>query len=210
MRRLPLPPPRQVPWTLRPLESAETALSYDRWGRMVLTIRHAPLRGITPAMLDWWFRHIGGEMEIEGQVVNRYLAWHPVDHIRWELARPAPGGGAGQGAVFRIVEAFGGDPRMTVDVKDRVVRLDEGGITLVQERLGVELGRLDHDFGTTPEGASYLSTLTIGAAVPGLSRLLNPLLRRFVFTEAMGRAWLRHNVEEVGALEHILPRLYPS
>jgi len=50
--------------------------------------------------------------------------------------------------------------------------------------------------------------LTVGAATP-LGRIVNPLLHRAVFTERMGRAWLRHNVEEVGALEHILPRIYP-
>jgi hypothetical protein len=40
--------------------------------------------------------------------------------------------------------------------------------------------------------------------------VVNPLIRRRVFTEAMGRAWLKHNVEEVGNLEYILPALYAS
>lgn len=56
--------------------------------------------------------------------------WHPVDHICWELARPAPTEGAGVGAKFRIVEAFMANPEFYVDVQDTVLRLDVGSITL--------------------------------------------------------------------------------
>jgi len=89
-RRLPLPAPRTLPWPLKQLASAETSLSYDEFGRMVLDIRHDLLKGLTPAMVAWWFRNIGGDMEVEGKRVGRYMVWHPEDHIRWELAGPAP------------------------------------------------------------------------------------------------------------------------
>ena len=49
----------------------------------------------------------------------------------------------------------------------------------------------------------YLACSRIGA-------VLNPLMHRFLFGEAMGRAWVKHNVEEVGLLEHIVPLLYPK
>ena len=102
--RLPLPPPRQLPWPLKPLESAQTSLSYDEFGRMVMRIQHDTLKGLTPEMLVWWFSNIGGDMEVEGKRLNRYLVWHPYDHIRWELARPGPDGRASVGEKFRIVE----------------------------------------------------------------------------------------------------------
>lgn len=206
--RLPLLPPRSVPWTLKPLESAQTSLHYDAHARMVMTIRHQVLRGLSPAMLVWWFQNIGGDMEIDGRTVNKYLVWHPIDHIRWELVRAAPDGGIGPGARFRIVEAFGANPDFYVDIRDEVIRLDPNGFTLVQRRAGIEIARLNHDFGAVEGGASYFSTLTIGAAGL-LGRIVNPLLHRIVFPERMGRAWLKHNVEEVGILEHILPRIYP-
>lgn len=206
--RLPLPPPRAVPWTLKPLDSAETSLHYDEHARMVMTIRHDILKDLSPAMLAWWFRNIGGDMEIDGRPVNKYLAWHPIDHIKWELVRPAPDGAIGPGAVFRIVEMFNADPVNYIDIRDEVIRLNNDGFTLVQRRLGIEVARLNHDFAAVAGGASYFSTLTIGMARP-LGRIVNPALHRFIFTERMGRAWLRHNVEEVGALEHILPRIYP-
>jgi hypothetical protein len=207
--RLPLLPPRRVPWSLKPLESAETALRYDQYGRMVMAIRHDVLKGLSPDMLAWWFANIGGDMDVDGQRLNRYLVWHPIDHIRWELVRAAPDGKIGPGAVFRIVEAFAADPNLYVDIRDLVIRLGLDGFTLVQRRMGIEVARLNHDFAAVEGGASYFSTLTIGASMPVVRTILNPFLHRFVFTEPMGRAWLRHNVEEVGALEHIVPRIYP-
>lgn len=49
-RRLSLAPPRTLPWPLKPLESAQTSLSYDEFGRMVMRIRHEVLTGLTPEM----------------------------------------------------------------------------------------------------------------------------------------------------------------
>jgi hypothetical protein len=43
-----------------------------------------------------------------------------------------------------------------------------------------------------------------------VGRLINPLIRRFAFDEARGRAWIKHNIEEVGNFESFLPRLYAS
>ncbi len=209
-RRLPLPPPRHLPWALKPLDSAATWLRYDEFGRMVMHIDHDLLKNVTPVMVAWWFCHIGGDAEIDGVRLSKYLAWHPRDHIHWELARPAPGGGAGRGAQFRIVEAFGRNTDFYIDVIDTVTKLDETGITLESYKAGLQLTRLNHDFLAVEGGTRYVSTLTIGTDLPGLRRLLNPLLHRYVFTEAMGRAWMKHNIEEVGLLEHLLPRLYPS
>jgi hypothetical protein len=209
-RRLPLPSPRNVPWPLKPLESAKTSLSYDQWGRMTMHIRHDVLKGISPEMVAWWFGNIAGDIEVQGARLDRYLVWHPQDHIRWELARPGPDGREGVGAKFRIVEAFGRNPDFYVDVTDTVTRLDVTGITLVGHRLGQQVSRLNHDLVAVDGGTQYVSTLTIGSTLPGLRTVLNPYIHRSIFTEAMGHAWLRHNVEEVGLLEHIIPRVYPG
>jgi hypothetical protein len=209
-RRLPLPSPRNLPWPLKPVESAKTSLIYDGFGRMVMHIQHDLLKGITPEMVAWWFGNIGGDMEVEGARLNKYLVWHPLDHIHWQLARAGPQGRAVAGAKFRIVEAFGRNPDFYIDVTDTVTRLDLTGITLVGYRLGLELSRLNHDFAAVDGGTSYVSTLTIGTPLPIVRTILNRLIHSVMFTEAMGRAWLRHNVEEVGLLEHIIPRIYPG
>lgn len=210
MPRLPFPPPRQLPWPLKPLDSAQTSLGYDNRARMVMRIRHELLRGITPAMIDWWFRNIAGDMDVAGVRICRYLVWHPLDHIHWALVSPGPDGRVSAGCRFRIVEAFGRNPDFCIDVTETVTRLDVTGITLVGTRVGVEVSRLNHDFIAAEGGTQYVSMLRIGIGVPGLCRLVNPLMHRFVFPEAKGRAWLRHNVEEVGLLEHMLPALLPG
>lgn len=209
-RRLPLPPPRNLPWPLKRVESAKTSLSYDGFGRMVMHIEHDLLKNVTPEMVAWWFSNIGGDMDVEGLRLNKYLVWHPLDHIHWQLAQAGLDGRASAGAKFRIVEAFARNPDFYIDVTDRVARLDATGITLVGHRLGLQLSRLNHDFADAGGGTRYISTLTIGTSLPVIGRILNRLVHDMVFTEAMGRAWLRHNVEEVGLLEHIIPRIYPG
>ena len=208
--RLPLPPPRNLPWPLKALDTAKTSLGYDEFGRMVMRIRHDLLKGISPEMVAWWFGNIGGDMEVDGIRLDKYLVWHPFDHILWELARPGTDGRASVGAVFRIVEAFGRNPDFYIDVTETVTRLDATGMTLVGCRLGQQISRLNHDFVAVDGGTQYLSTLTIGTTLPSLGSILNRMIHRSIFTEAMGHAWLRHNVEEVGLLEHMLPLIHPS
>lgn len=67
---------------------------------------------------------------------------------------------------------------------------------------------LNYDFSAVRGGTLYVSSLTVGTTLPVLRRVLNPLIHGIMFTEAMGQAWLKHNVEEVGLLEHIIPLLY--
>ena len=88
-----------VLFPLRAVSTATVRHTDAPHGRRRITIDHQPLTGVTPAMLLDWFTHLDGTISYGGDVVARYLAWHPLDHIRWELDRPAPGGGAGEGAV---------------------------------------------------------------------------------------------------------------
>ena len=201
-------PTLPVLYPLRPIDTASVQFTDCAHGRRRVTIDHRPLAGVTPAMLLDWFTHLGGTMRYGGQVVDRYLAWHPTDHIRWELWRAAPGGGAGEGARFHIVEAFGGNPRFRVDVVDRVEKLDVTGIRLVQRLLGVPIFALEHTWSAGVEGTHYVSVLDIGARSAAMAPV-NALLRRR-FRPAMVEAWVRHNIEEVGQLEYLLPQLANS
>jgi hypothetical protein len=192
---------------LRTPDSATTTIQALSRHRRRVTIDHQPLRGITPQMLLWWFQHIGGEMPYGDAVVPNYLAWHPVDHIRWELARPAPDGGAREGARFRIVEAFQGRPEFYIDTTETVEKLDATGIRLVRRVGGVPVLQLSHTWSPCEGRTHYVSVLEIGSS----SRLLTPVNRYLTerrFPMSMARAWLVHNIEEVGMLEHILPAAY--
>jgi hypothetical protein len=177
---------------------------------MNMHINHDLLKGISPEMVAWWFGNIAGDMDVDGTILNKYLVWHPFDHIHWQLAQPGPDDRASAGAKFRIVEAFGRDLKFYVDVIDTVTRLDATGITLVAYKAGLAVSRLNHDFIAVEGGTQYVSTLTVGTDVVGLRAVLNPFIQAAVFTEAMGYAWLRHNVEEVGLLENIIPKIYPK
>lgn len=208
-KRLPLPPARPVVHPMRDLATAVTTLRDLPGHRRRLTIDHRPLAGVTPEMLLWWFQNIGGTMQYAGKEVPNYHAWHPIDHIRWELARPGPGGGACEGARFRIVEAFQGRPEYYVDTVDRVEKLDTTGIRLVRRLAGVQILQLSHTWSAATDSTHYVSVLEIGA----LARALGPLnryLNQRVFPEAMVRAWLLHNVQEVGLLEHLLPPAFAA
>lgn len=204
MARLPIPPPRRIVHPLRNVASATTTMTALPNNRRRVTIDHEPLRGVTPAMLRWWFEHIGGSVEHDGQVIDRYLAWHPVDHIHWELARPSRTGGAQEGARFRIVEAFDARPEFYVDTTERVEKLDETGIRLVRRLAGVKVLELSHTWSRCAGHTHYVSVLEIGAVSRAFAPV-NRYLTRRRFPADMTEAWVRHNIEEVGLLEHILP-----
>ncbi|QDK81904.1 hypothetical protein EXU85_26165 [Spirosoma sp. KCTC 42546] len=203
-----LPSPLPLNWPMKPLVSARTNFSVMPYGSYELTIEHELIRHVTPTMLLWWFRHIGGTMTVETHTYPRYRIWHPLDHIHWSMTNPGPDGAAQVGSRFRIVEAFGCNPDHFVDSVEAVVKLDIEGIRLVRRELGQEVFSLQHWFETASGGTHYRSRMQVGAENTFGQYLLNPLIHRFLFTPAMGHAWLKHNVEEVGNFEHFLPNLY--
>lgn len=208
--RLPIPPERPHVGPMKPLSSARTTQTILANGQLELTIEHDSIRGVSPAMLRWWFENLGEEMTFDGRTYPRYLLWHPRDHIHWELSRPSPDGGTGQGAYFRIVEAFAANPAYYVDSTEYVEKLDDEGISLVKRVAGVEVFRLEHRFGEAPKGASYRSRMAVGIASGALRPLFNRVIRPRIFSDAMGTAWLTHNIEEVSMLENLLPPLYAA
>jgi hypothetical protein len=193
---------------MKPLESATTGMQSLADGRLELTIRHDIIKGVTPAMLGWWFRHIDATMEHMGRTYPRYLVWHPVDHIHFQVVRRAPDGTAGPGARFHLVEALGGTPDFLIDSVADVLRNDETGITIRVRQFGLQVMHLQHTFTPEPEGTLYQSRMHVGTAAALARLLINPLVRSRFFTEAMGRAWLKHNIEETGNFEFFLQALY--
>ncbi|MEJ2859617.1 hypothetical protein [Actinomycetospora flava] len=202
-----VPPARAVLHPLRERSSAQlTRVEHHPHGRRRAVIDHRPLAGVTPAMLLDWFSHIGGTMTYGGETLPRYLAWHPLDHIAWDLAREAPGGGAAEGARFHIVEAFARRPEYLYDGVDRVEKLDVTGIRLVQRIAGVMVVQLEHTWSAGVEGTHYVSVLDVGARAAAFAPINRLLARRL--PDDMLEAWIAHNIEEVGHLEQLLPTLH--
>ncbi|PSR51904.1 hypothetical protein AHMF7605_28765 [Adhaeribacter arboris] len=205
-----LPDSRDFGWKMKSVDSAHTKFSILPYSSYELCIQHDTIRNVTPVMLEWWFKNIKGTMDYQGKTYSKYLVWHPIDHIHWELARTSPNGSAGIGAQFRIVEAFGGDLNQLVDSTEEVVKLDFTGLKLIRKILGIEVFSLEHQFIPVSNGTRYISRMQVGAESFIGKYFINPLLHTQVFTKQMGTSWLKHNVEEVGNFEFFLPKLYAS
>jgi hypothetical protein len=104
-----------------------------------------------------------------------------------------------------MVEAFGARPEYKVDEVARVEKLDETGIRLVQRVAGAVIFQLEHTWSAGEDGAHYVSVMDTGARSALMSPINRIVCRRF--PDEMVRAWVRHNIEEVGQLEYLLPRL---
>lgn len=205
-----LPTPRPFGWTMKTLESARTRFTVLPMGSYEACIEHDLIRGCTVEMIEWWFKNIGGTMEYKGKQYNRYLVWHPADHIHWELVKPGPNGKAEKGAKFKIVEAFNGNMDWLIDTVEEVTKLDKTGIRLRRRFVGVEVYNLEHWFTPHPNGTHYRSRLQVGSETMLGKYLLNPFIQTRIVTETMTKQWLKHNIEEVGNFEFFLPQLYYS
>jgi hypothetical protein len=192
---------------MRALATARTESSVCADGRLELRIDHAPLEGVTPKMLRWWFQTASEDMMWRGRTIPRYHLWHPVDHIQLSVVRRARDGTVGPGAKFHIVEAFGGNLAYLVDQVVDVARLDEGGITLEVRVANKVVMQLAHTFEAGADATLYRTRMVIGAE-SGLLKPLSRLIRWRKFPTAKAGAWLKHNVEEVGNLPYFLPELY--
>lgn len=196
-----------ISWNPKPVDSARSGIEVLPDGRLRCWIEHDTLRGVTPPMLNWWFQHLEGDMDFEGQRLPRYRVWHPLDHVEVSYVRRLPDGSVGAGAQLHIVEVFGGDPRYRVDAVSDTVRLDEQGFRHRPRWHGLRMAAMDYRFEAVPGGTRYVNSLTVGLASPW-ARSLNALMRRFVFDRARAKAWIRHNIEEVGQFERFLPALF--
>ncbi|MBS2011359.1 MAG: hypothetical protein JST00_00495 [Deltaproteobacteria bacterium] len=136
-----------------------------------------------PVVVPWEMKPLdSAETRLERLPDGRLCCGHPRDHVAWQ-----------------------------VDVVEDVLRLDEGGFVHVNRRFGREVARMEYTFERVAGGTRYENRLIVGIA-SGFGRwLMNDVLRpRVLFPDAKGRAWLRHNVEEVGNFQFFLPGLYES
>ncbi len=202
-----VPEPLNIPWKCKSIETARAGFEILADGRTHCWIEHDVIRGVTPQMLVWWFKHLEGDVDYDGKRLNRYRVWHPRDHIAIEYSQRNSDGSIGVGCVIHLTEVLGANPDYLIDVHTEIIKLDEQGFAHRPRFHGFRLAQMDYEFEETDAGAMYRNSLTVGAkGIVG--KLLNPLIRAFVFDEARGRAWIKHNIEEVGNFETFLPSLY--
>ncbi len=202
-------PPRPINWSMKPLSSAKIQENMLPDGRVELRIEHDLLRGVTPGMLVWWWRNIEGDMDLGGKIYARYLIWHPIDHIYFEVMHRLPDGRVDVGSVFHLVEALGADMRNLLDVMLRLAQLDETGARVELRALGRVAMQIQGQFLPQGEGTQVITTMTVGLQGPfGGLHGLNRLLIDWFFPAERRKAWLKHSVEEIGNLQFFLPELY--
>ncbi len=216
-----LPPPLDVPWTMKSEDSAETSFRRLPDGRLEMTIAHEPLVGVRSEMLVWWFRTFADPPEATvddldsrttvdwgGERVPMYRLWHPRDHIFAHLLRPAPSGepGLSAGAEFELVERV----LHILHARATVAAMDETNIHLTMAKGPFRLGDLHHTFEDSADGLLYRSRLVIGSTLPLIGRPLTAIAKRQFMSEEMAKAWFKHNVEEVGNFQYFLPDLFRS
>lgn len=202
--------PRTLPWTVPDYHSAQATHTVLPDGRLRIAITHLPLTGIRPEMLAWWYRKLPlSTVDISGVRYPFYHVFHPTEHGRIRVVEPARDGqpGMGIGALVEREEWFG-----PFDSKGagRVTRLDATGMTVVPEVAGLRFGEIDHLFEATPTGTQYRVVSTIGVEWPLVGGMVNWAIRRAMYPEAMLQHWERHQIEEVGMLQHFLAALYAS
>jgi DAPG hydrolase PhiG domain len=209
VRRVIIPPARPILWHLRPAESARTTLRTLGSGELEVIIEHAPLAGVTPEMLAWWYGHVLGTMQYADATYPRYLVWHPLDHISYEVLKSADDGRVATGAKLHITEALAREPRNLIDIMPTVEQLDESGAVVGRRVLGTPVVMLENVFEAIPSGTRYVSRLTVGGSTP-LGRLfLNRIAQDRAFPEwKVNPWWIRHHIEEIGNLENFLPGLF--
>jgi hypothetical protein len=173
-----------------------------------MTIRHTELKDVTPEMLAWWYGHVEGTMSYAGQIMPRYMVWHPLDHIFYKVVKRGPGGDIGPGTRIHLREAFQREPANVLDVTVEVVKIDAREAVIHNTVLGLEALRLVNRFNRSDRGALYTTELTIGTdRWPG--RLgFNRIMRALVMPGGKIEAWALHHVQEIGNLENFLPDLY--
>jgi hypothetical protein len=74
----------------------------------------------------------------------------------------------------------------------------------------MRFGEIQHRFEATATGTRDRVVSVIGVEWPLIGGMVNGLIRRAMYPEPMLKEWERHQVEEVGMLQHFLAQLYNS
>lgn len=202
----------------KPVSSAKWVnIETTKRGGIRVQIAHDDLKGVTGEMLKWWFENLAGTTtwngaDFSGPEIYTYHLWHHRDHIRITPLSDAGGAenrGFQPGALTRIDEQFN-DYRDRVHATMRTTRLDTSEFNFdILGPGGRAGGQIVHRYAPVPGGVSFFAETTVD--FPGAAGwLMNRLVRPRVFSTATAEHWIRHNIEETGRTEDILPVLYAA
>ncbi|PTQ90609.1 hypothetical protein [Agitococcus lubricus] len=183
----------------------------DWQGKLYVQIEHDTVRGCTPAMIRWWFENLGQKTTWDGQGFNGaeiafYHLWHHRDHV---AVTPLNGShhGFAVGKKTRIQEQFN-DHHERISVEVVTDRLDDEEFTFTVYIMGIKVCRIVHLYSSEAEGSRFYAETEVGFDLPVIGWLLNWFVLPFIYSKTTAEHWIRHNIEETGASEGIIPPLY--
>jgi DAPG hydrolase PhiG domain len=196
-------------------------LGYERLPDGVLHVAcRTDLHGCTGEMFEWWFRFRPD--------TQKYIWWHPVDHVfsDWIEGRP----GTHVGSIHVVEEFFTGLPseKLSIQFRDANEFFDPAAYRKARETKAISAavcarisathspprredgavlgGRLLHVGRDTPWGCALRSHFYLGQDLPALGK--SPAEIAAIFTDEFGRALLQHCYNEFVFLSRFLPSLY--
>ncbi len=201
-------------------ETAKWADFYkDSDGRMYAVVQHDDIKGCTPAMLRWFFEHLGccttwNGHDFSGPQVSIYHLWHHRNHV---AVTPLSDCGTTKNLGF----LEGADSRiheLTNEVNDVVyydmntVTLNEREFTFNVMKDGVPTGHVKHIYEDNGHnGCTFYCETEVGLMGSNLkSRLINRFLVPKLYSKSQGMQWIAHNIQETGLLQDICPILYAN
>lgn len=196
----------------KPVSSAKWVnVEMLRKGRIKVSIEHDTIKGVTPHMMRWWFENLGSTttwngVDFTGPEVSHYHLWHHRDHIAVTPLSGAGNKGFAVGELSRIDEQFN-DFNDRIHAKVRTTRLDDEEFCFNIMFGNIRAGEIVHRYGPEDGGLRFYAETTIGAegaAIP--ANLIRPLM----YSRRSAVNWIRHNIEETGRSEDVIPILYEN
>jgi hypothetical protein len=92
----------------------------------------------------------------------------------------------------------------------RTTRLDEEEFTFViLGPGGAPAGRITHKYAPVAGGVSFYAETVVNFETPIIGKLLHWFLRPAIFSEQTAENWIKHNIEETGRTQDIVPICMP-
>lgn len=200
----------------KPENSAKWVNVTKHWnGSIRVQIQHDTLKGVTPEMMKWFFENQAktttwNGVDFSGEEVVIYHLWHHRDHVAIKpLTNPKNGinNGFAVGAYTVIQEQFN-DYHEMINNKMLTITLDETEFTFHIKKFGLTVGKVVHYYSPTPDGIDFYAETHIGIEFPIFGWLMNWLLLPFYYSKKTAAHWIKHNIEETGQSEKIIPILF--
>lgn len=187
-------------------------------GRIRVQIEHDTIKGCAPEMMRWWFENLAATTtwngnDFSGPEVSHYHLWHHRDHVAVTPVTSGVDGAANHGfaagATSVIREQFN-DHHERIKARVITTRLDDTEFTFIIKKFDITVGKIVHLYHQTDAGLRFYAETQIGVRIPIIGPILNWLLIPWLYSKKTAEHWIKHNIEETGQTEAILPPLYSA